>query len=78
MKQFILAKVHSCSANLEPKDLEKGLTHIVVIEATKRIADVVVPDFLKCKSLTKLEPGETLLEVEMFNIAPPGGGKLPQ
>lgn len=76
MKHFILTKVHSCSANNEPKDLEKGLTHIVVLEATKRIGDVVVPDYIKCKSATKLEAGEHFLEVEVFNIAGQGGGRV--
>ncbi len=76
MKHFILTKVHSCSANNEPKDLEKGLTHLVVLEATKRIGDVVVPDFIKAKSALKLEPGEHLLEVEIFNIAGQAGARV--
>lgn len=76
MKHFIQAKVHSCAANSEPKDLEKGLANIVVLEATKRIGEVIVPDFIKCKSAIKLEAGEQLLEVEVFNIAQPGGGRV--
>lgn len=78
MKHFILTKVHSCSANNEPRDLEKGLTHIVVLEATKRIGDIVVPDFLKTKSAIKIEPSPEpqLLEVEVFNIGGQNGGKV--
>ena len=67
MKHFILTKVHSSSVATEPKDLEKGLGFIAVLEATKRIGDIVVPDFIKCKSAIKLEAGEQLLEVEVFN-----------
>lgn len=78
MKQFILAKVFSCNASNEPKDLEKGLTQVVVLEATKKIGDVVVPDFLKTKSMIKLDPSPEpqLLEVEVFNINGQNGGRV--
>ena len=76
MKHFILTKVHSSSVATEPKDLEKGLGFIAVLEATKRIGVIVVPDFIKCKSVIKLEAGEQLLEVEVFNIGQPNGGKV--
>lgn len=78
MRTFILTKIHSCSANTEPKDLEKGLTHIVVLEATKRIGDVVVPDFVKAKSMLKLDTSdvEQLFEVEIFNIGDKSGGPV--
>lgn len=76
MKHFILTKVHSSSVATEPKDLEKGLGFVCVLEATKRISDIVVPDFIKCKSAVKLEAGEHLLEVEVFNIGQPNGGKV--
>jgi hypothetical protein len=76
MKSFILTKVHSTSVASDPKDLEKGLGFIVVLEATKKIGDVVVPDFIKCKSAVKLEPGEHLLEVVIYNIGSPTGGKV--
>lgn len=32
-----------------------------------------MPDFIKCKSAVKLEAGEHLLEVEVFNISQSGG-----
>jgi hypothetical protein len=76
MKHFILTKVHSSTVASDPKDLEKGLGFIAVLEATKRIGEVVVPDFIKCKSAIKLETGEHLLEVEVFNIGSPNGGKV--
>ncbi len=78
MKHFILTKVASVSAIVEPKDLEKGLTHTVVLESTKRIGDIVVPDFIKSKSMLKLEVSAELqlLEVEIFNISGPNGGKV--
>lgn len=76
MKNFILTHVHSCSPSNEPKDLAKGLTHIVVLESTKRIGDILVPDFIKSKSAVKLEVGEHLLEVEVFNIGGQSGGKV--
>ena len=60
----------------EPKDLEKGLGFIAVLEATKRIGEIVVPDFIKCKSAIKLEAGEQLLEVEVFNISGQNGGRV--
>ncbi len=75
MKHFILTKIHSSSVATEPKDLEKGLGFIAVLEATKRIGDIVVPDFIKCKSAIKLEAGEQLLEVEVFNISGSNGGR---
>ncbi len=76
MKHFILTKVHSSSVATEPKDLQKGLEYVCVLEGTKKIGDVVVPDFIKCKSAIKLEAGEHLLEVEVFNIGQPNGGKV--
>lgn len=77
MKHFILTKVHSTAVATEPKDLEKGLGYICVLESSKRIADITVPDFIKCKSAIKLEAGEHLLEVEVFNIGGPStGGKV--
>lgn len=78
MRTFILTKIYSCSANTEPKDLEKGLNHIVVLEATKKVADLVLPDFLKAKSLVKLDSSdqEQLLEVEIFNIGDKSGGPV--
>ena len=66
MKHFILTKVHSSSVATEPKDLEKGLGFIAVLEATKRIGDIVVPDFIKCKSAIKLDAGEQLLEAKTY------------
>lgn len=76
MKHFILTKVHSSSVATEPKDLEKGLGFICVLEGTKRLGEVIVPDFIKCKSAIKLEVGEQLLEVEVFNIGGQNGGKV--
>lgn len=71
MKNLILTKVHSCSANNEPKDLAKGITHNLVIETTKKLGDLIVPDFIKVKSLVKVEPNNEpqLLEVDIFNIS---------
>ena len=78
MKTFIYAKVHSCSGNNDPKDLAKGLTYLVVIESTKKLADTIVPDFIKTKSAIKVDPSPEpqLLEVEVFNISGQGGGKV--
>lgn len=78
MQTFILTKVHSCSANNEPKDLAKGLNFIVVVETTKRIGDLVVPDFIKTKSAIKVDPSPDpqLLEVEVFNINGQGGARV--
>lgn len=78
MKHFILTKIYSCGVNNEPKDLEKGLNFIVVLEATKRIGEMVVPEFIKTKSAIKLEPNQEpqLLEVEIFNINGQGGGRV--
>ena len=76
MKTFIYAKVHACSGNNDPKDLAKGLTHLVVIESSKKLADTIVPDFIKTKSAIKVDPSPEpqLLEVEVFNISGQGGG----
>ena len=78
MKTFIYAKVHACSGNSDPKDLAKGLTHLVVAESTKKLADTIVPDFIKMKSAIKVDPSPEpqLLEVEVFNISGQGGGKV--
>lgn len=76
MRTFIQAKVHASGVANDPKDLEKRLGFIAVLEATKRIGDVVVPDYIKCKSKVALEVGEQLLEVEVFNIGQQGGGKV--
>lgn len=75
MRIFIETKVHSSSVATEPKDLEKGLGFICVIESTQKLADVVVPLFIKCKSKVKIDPSpdNQLLEVEMFNISQNGG-----
>lgn len=72
MKHFILTKVHSSSVATEPKDLERGLGFIAVIESTQKLGEAVVPLFIKCKSAIKLEAGEHLLEVEVFNISQNG------
>jgi len=76
MRHLVLAKVHSSSVATEPKDLEKGLGFLCVLESSKWLTDVVVPDFIKCKSAIKLEAGEHLLEVEVFNIGGQNGGKV--
>lgn len=78
MRIFIETKVHSSSVATEPKDLEKGLGFVCVIESTQRLADVVVPLFIKCKSKVKIDPSpdSQLLEVEVFNIGGPNGGKV--
>jgi hypothetical protein len=79
MKNLILAKVFSCNPSNDPKDLAKGLSHIVVVEGSKRIGDSVVPDYIKAKSLVALTPSTTeaqLLEVEMFNIGGQNGGRV--
>ena len=71
MKHFILTKVHSSSVATEPKDLEKGLGFIAVLEATKRIGDIVVPDFTmsgKTSSLPNVGPG---LVEELIQPSPP-------
>lgn len=78
MRTFILTAVHSCAANNEPKDLAKGLNFIVVVETTKKIGDQVVPDFIKTKSVIKVDPSAEpqLFEVEIFNINGQGGGRV--
>lgn len=78
MRMFIETKVHSTSGATEPKDLEKGLNFILVIEMTKQLAGVVVPEFVKCKSKVRIEPSPDaqLLEVEVFNIGGQNGGRV--
>lgn len=76
MKKFILVKVHSCAASMVPEDLAKGLTHVLVLESSKKIGEDTVPDFVKAKSMIKVESGEHLLEVEIFNIGSKEGGKV--
>lgn len=78
MRMFIETKVHSSSVATEPKDLEKGLGFILVLETTKKIGDVVVPDYIKCKSKVKIDPSpeNQLLEVEVFNISGQGSGQF--
>ncbi|MBX7231021.1 MAG: hypothetical protein K1X29_02945 [Bdellovibrionales bacterium] len=46
-QNFILTKVQSSSVATEPKDLEKGLGFVAVIESTQRLGDVVVPLSIK-------------------------------
>jgi hypothetical protein len=76
MRTFIHAKVHSTGVANDPKDLEKGVGFFCILEATKKIGDVVVPEYIKCKSKIALDVGEQLLEVEVFNIGGPNGGKV--
>lgn len=81
MKHLIMAKVFSCIPSNDPKDLPKGITHVVVIEGTKRISgsDTIVPDYIKAKSLVALTPSTTepqLLEVEMFHIGGQNGARV--
>lgn len=76
MRTFIQAKVHSTGVANDPKDLEKGLGYFCIVESTKRINDMLVPEYIKCKSKIALEVGEQLLEVEVFNIGGPNGGKV--
>lgn len=76
MKNFILTRVHSSMDATEPKDLEKGLRYVVILESSTRMNGVEVPLFIKSKSRVDLEEGEQLLEVEIFNIGNSGGGKI--
>lgn len=77
MKTFILTRVHSCVENDDPKDLAKGVTHILVLETTKQIGKMEVPDFIKAKAITKIDPTNEpeLFEALIFNITPQDGGK---
>lgn len=78
MRIFIETIVHSSSVATEPKDIEKGLGFILVLQVSKKIGDVVVPDYIKCKSKVKVDPSpdNQLLEVEVFNIAGQGSGQF--
>ncbi len=78
MRMFIETIVHSSAVASEPKDLEKGLGFILVLQVSKKIGEVVVPDFIKCKSKVKIDPSpdNQLLEVEVFNIAGQGSGQF--
>lgn len=76
MRNFILTRVHSSMDATEPKDLEKGLRYVAILESTTRMNGIEVPLFIKCKSRVDLEEGEQLLEVEIFNISGTGGGKV--
>lgn len=78
MRMFIETIVHSTAVATEPKDLEKGLGFVLVLQVSKKIGDVVVPDYIKCKSKVKIDPSpeNQLLEVEVFNIAGQGSGNF--
>ncbi len=78
MRMFIETIVHSVAVATEPKDLEKGLGFILVLQVSKKIGDVVVPDYIKTKSKIRIDPSpdNQLLEVEVFNIAGQGGGQF--
>ena len=79
MKHLIMAKVFSCTPSNDPKDLQKGLSHVIVIEGSKRIGEAVVPDYIKAKSAVALTPSTTepqLLEVLMFHIGGQNGARV--
>lgn len=70
INHYLKAKVVECIPATEPKDLEKGLKWIVILESEKKITDTLTaPDYQRCKSLQNIPVGEHLLEVEQFHIA---------
>ena len=67
---YIKAKVVECAPATEPKDIEKNLKWVVILEGEKKITETLTaPDFQRCKSLQNIPVGEHLLEVEQFHIA---------
>jgi hypothetical protein len=67
---LIKAKVIECSLATDEKDIGKNLKWVVIIESEKKItATLNAPDFIRCKSLQEVKPGEHVLEVEQFHIA---------
>jgi hypothetical protein len=67
---YIKAKVVECVPATEPKDLEKNLKWVVVLESERKITNTLkAPDFIRAKSLQSIPLGEHLLEVEQFHIA---------
>jgi hypothetical protein len=67
---YIKAKVVECAPATEPKDIEKGLKWIVILESEKKITSTLnAPEFIRAKSLQSIPAGEHLLEVEQFHIA---------
>jgi hypothetical protein len=67
---YIKAKVVECVPATEPKDLEKNLKWVVILESEKNITKTLTaPEYIRAKSLQNIPVGEHLLEVEQFHIA---------
>ena len=70
LTNIIKAKVVECLPAKDEKDLAKNLKWLIIVESEKRVTEnLTVPDFIKCKSLQEVKPGEHYLEVEYFHIA---------
>jgi hypothetical protein len=66
---IIKAKVVECSPATDEKDIGKNLKWVVILESEKKItATLNAPDYVRCKSLQEVKPGEHFLEVEQFHI----------
>ncbi|MFZ3229887.1 MAG: hypothetical protein WA160_06770 [Pseudobdellovibrio sp.] len=66
---IIKAKVVECSTATDEKDIGKNLKWVVILESEKKITNTLnAPDFIRCKSLQEIKPGEHYLEVEQFHI----------
>lgn len=67
---IIKAKVVECSPATDEKDIGKNLKWVVILESEKKVTDTLTaPDYIRCKSLQDIKPGEHFLEVEQFHIA---------
>ena len=67
---IVKAKVIECSPATDEKDIGKNLKWVVILESEKKItANLNAPDYIRCKSLQEVKPGEHFLEVEQFHIA---------
>lgn len=72
---LIKAKVVECSPATDEKDIGKNLKWVVILESEKKITQTLTaPDYIRCKSLQEIKPGDYYLEVEQFHI--PEGKRL--
>ncbi|MEN0059726.1 MAG: hypothetical protein AAGB31_12880 [Bdellovibrio sp.] len=66
---LIKAKVVECSPATDEKDIGKNLKWVVILESEKKITETLTaPDYIRCKSLQEIRPGDYYLEVEQFHI----------
>ncbi len=66
---IIKAKVVECSSAIDGKDIAKNLKWVVILESEKKITNTLnAPDYIRCKSMQEIKPGEHYLEVEQFHI----------